>query len=262
VGAAGLEVVLRRRVSAVCAAWLCLILARLEPALAQEPIRINVNDARPVSAAVAEVEKRFGRIVTYEDASYVHPDDIVDVAEQVRRDGDVARSILVMRHGLIDVTFVPPAAPIDAQMRGLLRAILAASEKAGNAGDFRLESRPGAFHVVPTGRKGLSGAWEPYTSPLDARITLPCTSEKAAQFMERFARAVSVATGRRIWTGMFPTNLFVRTDARACGVAENARDMLWRALQSIRRDLLSWRLLCEVGEAGSCAINIHGVPAR
>jgi hypothetical protein len=39
----------------------------------QEPIRISVNDPRPVAAAVAAIEKHFGRAITYEDTRYVHP---------------------------------------------------------------------------------------------------------------------------------------------------------------------------------------------
>ena len=43
------------------------------------PILIHVVDyPRPVAAAVLQVEKHFGWVVTYEDTSYVHPDDIVD----------------------------------------------------------------------------------------------------------------------------------------------------------------------------------------
>jgi hypothetical protein len=240
-------------------AW--LLLTSSVAGSAQEPIRLHVDDPRPVAAAVFEVEKRFGRIATYEDTSYVHPSDIIDVTEQVRRDGDMSRRVLVMRNGIIDLTFMPRSPSVDEWIGELLANIIASSKAAGNTGDFKVAPRANAFHVVPVSRKGDKGTLEPYASPLDAAITLPFRNETGAAFMERFARAVSAASARQVMLGTFPINLFMQRGVALSAQEENARDVLWRALQGIRQDL-SWRLLCDVGQRGMCAINIHTIPQR
>jgi hypothetical protein len=209
---------------------------------------------------VREIERRFGRIVTYEDTSYVHPKDLVDITEQVQRH-DTSKRVLVMRRGAIKMTFLPPSEEVDEWLGELLADVVAASKAAGNTGEFKVTSRPGAFHIVPVARTGISGTTEPYTSPLDVPLTLAYRDESAGEFMGRFARGLSTATGRRVTPGTFPTNLFMQRRVALSAQDENARDLLWRALQAVRGDL-SWRLLCDVGGNSLCAINIHPVMQR
>ena len=50
---------------------------------ARPDIDIFADGARPLSKAVEELEKRFGWIITYEDAPYLHASDVRDAT----RDG-------------------------------------------------------------------------------------------------------------------------------------------------------------------------------
>ena len=131
----------------------------------QSSIHIKVYDPRPVAAAVAEVEKHFGRVVTYEDTRYVHPSDIVDVTEQYSRDPDRSKRLLGMRSGAIEVEQVSRPIGVDAQIEELLAEVLAQHTKAGNAGAFRIQPEAGVHHVVPVAFKGLSGAREGSLAP-------------------------------------------------------------------------------------------------
>ena len=226
------------------------------------PILIHVVDyPRPVAAAVLQVEKHFGWVVTYEDTSYVHPDDIVDITKRVRRDGDMSKRVLGMRGGTIDFTYVPQTDTVEAQVGEVMRTVVARSQAAGNTGEFRIDWVRGGYHVVPVAIKGKSGAAEPYASLLDTRITLPAQEEDGVQMMLRLAAAITRSTKRTVTAGTMPINALAR--ARVSVVARNeiARDVLWDALQSIS-PRLSWQLLCDVGESGPCAINIHPVPKK
>ncbi len=60
---------------------------------------------------------------------------------------------------------------------------------------------------------------------------------------------------------MMPLNRLSRAQVAVDAQGDPARDVLWRALQSIGPDL-SWQLLCGVGEKGECSINIHVVPTK
>ena len=222
----------------------------------QSRIHIEVYDPRPVAAAVAEVEKRFGRVITYEDTRYVHPSDIVDVTEKYSRNPDRSKRLLVMRSGAIELMHVPRPVSVDAQIEELLAEILAHHTKAGNAGEFRVHPGAGVHHVVPMTFKGVSGAMEGITPVLDTPITFAKTEETAYEMVARIVAAVTAGSGMKLGPGMFPTNLFIQRRVTAEARNEPARDVLWRMLQSVRPDL-SWKLLCSVGENGSCALNIH-----
>jgi hypothetical protein len=251
------------RISALPMATLLLWHVTARPVRGQEqvPFRIQVADyPRPISEAVRQIEKHFGRVVTYEDIRYVHAADIVDVTARVRRDGDMSKRVLAMRSGSIDVTYsAPPGTSVERQVEEVLETVIAQSRAAGNTGDFRVERTSGAYHVVPVAMKGKSGVMEPYVSPLDTRITLPRREERAAEMMGRVSQAITSRSRVTVTEGVFPINLFMQRRVDVGAEDERARDVLWRALQSMNADL-SWQLLCEAGDSATCALNIHGVP--
>lgn len=224
-----------------------------------KPVRIHVVDyPRPVAAAVRQIEQQFGRIVTYEDTSYVYAGDVVDVTEQVRRDGDMSKRVFGMRSGSIDFTHTPRRGPIDGQVEEVLQEVLTRSTAAGNTGAFRILSVRGGHHVVPAARTGVNGLTEPDASPLETRITVPHREATGLEVMRLLAETITAHTGRPVTPGLMPINRLLQTHVAVEARNETARDVLWRVLQSIGPNL-SWQLLCEVGEQGMCAINIHFV---
>jgi len=225
----------------------------------QEEIRISVIDyPRPLVPAVRQIEEHFGRIVTYEDIRYLHASDIVDATEKVSRSADKSKRIFQMRGGNIALSYTPRPGTVDAQVEDVLQEVLAHSKAMGNAGGFRVERVSGGFHVVPTTTLAKSGAIAPYISPLEARITLPPRSEDGLEMMVRLAEAVSTGSGVTVNPGVMPMTRMARARVVVGANNEPARDVLWRALQSIGPDL-SYELLCGVGETGTCGLSIHPV---
>ena len=213
-----------------------------------------VNKPRPVSEAVLQLQKQLGYVVTYEDTIYRFPGDIVDVAKQVRRDGkDIP--VLVMRGGTIRLRHTPRASTIAGQAEELLQEIVTRSRQAGNIGDFQVEPAVNGYHVVPVQARTVKGVEERYESPLESRITMEPRDESAYEMVSRFVDVVSKASGQPVEPGLMPPRLHtigVTVDARN----DKARDVLWRALQSIN-PTLSWQLLCV--PVKPCALNIHPV---
>ncbi len=70
---------------------------------------VDVDDPRPLSAAARQLERQLGIAVTYEDGSYVAPENIVDVTAQVRRDGRTEPRVLGMRGGVFRFEHAMPA---------------------------------------------------------------------------------------------------------------------------------------------------------
>ncbi len=224
------------------------------------PIRIEVHEAaRPVAEAVRQIERHFGRVVTYEDTSYVNADDILDVTEKVRRDGQMSQRVLVMRPGSIEFTYASRSKTVEGQLEDVLVEVFARSSRAGNSGDFRFEAaKGGGYHVVPVARTGASGATEVYASPLETRVTFMSQESSAFEVLLLLASELSARSGRLVQPGVMPVNLLARTRVTTEAHDDRARDVLWQLLQSVN-PALSWQLFCAVGEAGACAINIHAV---
>jgi hypothetical protein len=216
---------------------------------------VDVDDPRPLSAAARQLERQLGIAVTYEDGSYVAPEDILDVTAQVRRDGRTEPRVLVMRGGAFRFE---NAMPGTAGVHQVLNRLLETWNQSGIGGTFSVVDVGAGFHVIPTARRGVTGELEPYASPLSARIDMPAEERTGMETVSTIARLVSEQTGRTIGPGMMPTNLMLQKSATVEARNESGRSVLWRALQQLH-PALSWQLLCSVGEQADCALNIHGV---
>ena len=212
-----------------------------------------VNQPRPMSYAVRQVEKQLGYVVTYEDTDYRFPGDIIDVSKQVKGRPPSAGYLPGVRSGSIRLRHSPRASTLAGQVGEVLHELVSRSRRAGNIGDFEVQPAVNGYHVVPVRAKNQKGFDEPYASPLESRITMESRDESAADMIHRFVDVVSRTSGQPVGVGLMPGRLHgmrVKVDARN----DKARDVLWRALQSIRPEL-SWQMLC--GPGSPCALNIH-----
>lgn len=223
----------------------------------ESTLRINVVDyPRPVAAALRQIERQFGRVVTYEDVSYVAPGDIVDETASVRRDGDVTKRVLSMRRESLNLVVELGKAPRESQVGAALAALLAEWNGPGRSAEFRVQPVPGGYHVIPVARRSRNEGNEPYTSPLDVRITIPYEERDGLETFLVLATAISKSAQREVTPGTMPLNRLSQTRVVVGAQDENARDVLWRALQAID-PTLSWQMLCGVGERAMCGLNLH-----
>jgi hypothetical protein len=202
------------------------------------------------------LERHFGRVVTYEDVSYVAPGDIVDITRQVRRDGRMDRRVWGMRGESLSFIYRPTQESADVQLDEALAQLLTEWNGVGRTGEFRVEKVAGGHHVIPVARKGRDENVETYASPLETRITIPSRERSGSETMEVLTKAISESTRRPIFAGMMPVNRMIQS--RIVIGAENqiAREVLWSAVQAID-PTLSWQMLCMVGENATCAFNVH-----
>lgn len=214
-----------------------------------------VNQPRPVALAVRQVEKQLGYVITYEDTAYRFPGDIIDVSKQMPGRDPAKGPYLGMRGGTLQLRYSPRASTLAGLVEEVLQEIVASSRRADNIGHFSVQSTVNGYHVVPVQGKNRIGIEELYESPLDSRITMASRDESAADMIRRFLEVVSKASGQTVEEGLMPGRLHtirVTVDAQN----DKARDVLWRALQSINPGL-SWQMLC--GPAVNCALNLHAI---
>lgn len=220
---------------------------------------VDVDDPRPLSAAARQLERQLGMAVTFEDGSYVAPEDIVDVTAKVRRDGLREPRVLVMRGAAFRFENAMPGTAGAGGVHQVLHRLLETWNQSGIGGTFSVVDVGAGFHIIPTARRGVTGELEPYTSPLSAPIDMPTEERTGLDIVTDLARRLSEETGRRIWVGMMPANLMVQTSAVVGARNEPARAVLWRALRQLH-PALSYQVLCAVGEQSACTINVHAIP--
>ena len=147
------------------------VLAR--PSAAQaDRLDVDVDDARPLAAAIEALERRHGWIITYEDPPYVFAGDILDVTAQVRKDGAMHQRVLVPAGGPFRFTYEASAAASKDASASMLEGLLEQYHASGNAGVFRLAQTGTVFHVIPARHRNALGASETTASLLDATISI------------------------------------------------------------------------------------------
>ncbi|MEK6337748.1 MAG: hypothetical protein AABM67_22745 [Acidobacteriota bacterium] len=232
---------------------------------ADEKVRISVEDGRPMAAAITTLEAQFGWVITYEDPRYTHPDDISDVTEKVRRD------LHKFKPGRAPKVLVPKGGPLvfeydygaNSKQRPdpnlVLEALLAAHNRSGNAGRFRLEHGDQIFHVVPIGIKDVSGKVVPQKSLLDVAISIPAKERNGLQMLEALCAEVSRSVQSRVVVGTAPYGLFLQHKENQGVDNAIARDFLPQLLERAGKGTrLSWQLFYDPG-LKMYALNIHPV---
>ena len=219
--------------------------------------RISVEDGRPVASAIKSLETRFDRIITYEDPPLVHPDDVVDATESVRRDlhkyapGKAPR-VVVPRGGELSVEFSR-----DDPVEVVLQQILSEYTRISSSTNFRKEEKNGIIHVVPFSVKGPAVETVRVQSVLDVPVQLPAEERNGMELLEAWARAVSTNSKTKILIGGAPNNIVLSYKDDQGSSSSNARDAMTEILSRIgKRKKLSWQLLYSPGQQ-TYFMNIH-----
>jgi hypothetical protein len=246
----------------------CIVAIAQPPA--RQPVRIEVNDPRPLAGAAVALERQLGWVVTYEDPEWVAGSEIQDVTEAVRTDlADVPASLrfavprtYVPKTGSIHFEISPRAAGASGADRiNLLNDLLMAHSSAGNPGTFRVqEGASGRIHIVPLAAKDSSERVVPQQPVLDRGIILEPRQYRGLEFLGAFVEAVTRASGVPVEIGTIPINTFVHHSGAYSASNEPARNVLARFLDTVGPGY-SWQLLFDPVDR-MYVLNIHWVPSK
>ncbi len=161
---------------------------------------LNVNDTRPVGAAVRSLIAQYPVVITYEDAQYVYSGDLQDLTAQVRKEHLNARNIVVPRRGVLQAKYKASQHKGDgANVAAALDSVVQANNRNPAAtARFTVRQIGNAFHVLPSEVRDSTGAWINQTSILDTRITLSSGEESGYALIESVLKAVKEASGADI----------------------------------------------------------------
>lgn len=238
----------------------CDAFARTAPQ-AETDIRIDVDDPRPLLAAVQALEARFGWIVTYEDPRSASREDVEDVTLSTRRtpiDKTTPRT-LVPRGGPFTFRYVMsvhPSSMRDEQV--VLETLLEQYRMTGYPGEFALTWTGNVAHVVPIGSKNAAGQRVRARSLLDLNISIPSGERRAMDMLEAITEAVTQPGGPEVTVGIVPINLLMQVRVQDGARNESARGVLLRLLKATKRNL-SWELLCDSEPRRLCVLSLYPV---
>jgi hypothetical protein len=196
-----------------------------------------VTHPRPVKVAVAELEKRYGWVVTYEDPPRIFAGELENVS---RAPGKV---VLGLRTQRLEVAQSLPAPSANPDRITLLGAVLAADAALVGHQRFTLRSSAFGVHVVPTAYRDVNGGWLVTNSILDAKITMPSGEQNVFQYLEGYCKALAQAIAKPVTGATMPYGLLASRKISLAANSQPASDVLIAVLQSLNTPL-TWRLLC------------------
>jgi hypothetical protein len=226
----------------------------------QPPVKLSVNDPRPVAEAVKQLQEKYGWIITYEDPRLVNEGDLLDVTDPTYLQAHPGGSrALAHKGGHLEISyFVSSATGKPENPTALLQMLLNAHAASANPGRFELKQSGQVFHVIPAQVKDVSGRWVHQASILNIPITFPEKERSVLETLEAITGAISSATQLKVAIGAIPLNFFVRHRTTQSASSEPAREALIRTLESTNRKF-SWRLLYDPGMK-MFALNVRSVP--
>lgn len=222
----------------------------------QEKTKLSIKSGRPVAEAIRALERNYGCAITYEDPLYVHPSEIEDVTESVRRDLDK------FPPGQAPRVLVPKSRSLDFEYDLLLtkrnptrvvQNLVAANKSQGNPGRFRVEKGGQVIHVIPTAFKNNKGRLTSRDSVLDAVINPPSLN-RPLHMLRAICAQISQKTQTRVTLGAVPLNRLISYQESRETEPQKARDILVRLLGPN----LSWQLFYGP-EIKGYVLNIHPV---
>ena len=191
---------------------------------------LSVDSGRPLDEAVAQLQARYGWLITYQDPPYEHPDDMEpskDAGPKAPRNGFIAP-----RHRRISVTYPEPRTGTDEERRKIIDGVVESFSAAG-AGHFRVYHQWIFSHVVPTSVKRVSGAVESVTSLCDSTVTMSPAKRSIGDSVTEILSQVSQQMGRPAIIAMVDPNFILGRQYLTEAQNENACDALTLVFEDV-----------------------------
>jgi hypothetical protein len=225
----------------------------------QQQVRVKVDDARPLAAAIRAVEGQLGVVITYEDAPYLVSEDTVDETAKVSQIPNPRNRSIVPRVSHFEFSYPVASTESGAVVAEMaVRAMLDAFGRSRPmASQFTVEESMGALHVVPVQVRGPNKSLAAYESLLNTRVAIP-PQDRASDALQTIVSAVSKKSGRRLLLGAVPVGPLARTRV-SWGPLEGSANDLISDLLSQTAPRLSWQIFCSPGDVSECYFSIHQV---
>lgn len=204
---------------------------------AQTPIHISVNQARPLEAALDQLENKLGIPINYEDPRFACPNDVQDVTAQAQNAAQRAANprtrVIVPRTGALNVDSVLPSAPQAGDALTVVTALRAQYEANGYPGRFTIKQVGSVLTVQPVAVRGSDCTWAATAPAMETPISFPSQQRDATETLSLILNAVAQRLGIKVGLGNLPMVAFVNRKATVGADNEPANIVLMRLFDQL-----------------------------
>ncbi len=180
-----------------------------------------VDYCRPMESVAYTFIQEYGWRITFEEAPLVWPGDFVDVTRNL----SAGIHAYDPRGGRLEFSYdLGPNGTAPEDPGSVLRTAIAAYNKTGFPGRYRLLPEDGYFQIVPAAHRNEAGLLESIRSPLDSVVTVDGGGRFPEPVLQDLTRAMERVSGYRVVVGRTPflqgeqpriKRLFTNTQARS-----------------------------------------------
>jgi hypothetical protein len=227
---------------------------------AQTNFRANVDDPRPLLAAINKVQELSRIAINYEDVPFQFAGDRVDVTERVQsvrqRAANPGIRIQVPRGGQAVFFSSVPSDAIAESLDSVMVHLLEQHAAAGFPGRYSWERAAAIPSVAPASVRDQSGQWVQVRSVLSKSVYLPIKERTAAALLEEVLQKVGESGDFRIGVARAPIQLFATTRITSGANGETAAHLINQLLIRLSAghakdprsaSIMSYRLLYDPG---------------
>ncbi|HZU43325.1 MAG TPA: hypothetical protein VE994_11675 [Terriglobales bacterium] len=204
---------------------------------AQTPIQISVNQARPLEAALDQLENKLGIPINYEDPRLACPSDIQDVTAQVQNAAQRAANprtrVIVPKGGALSVDMVLPNVVQTGDALTVVTALRAQYEANGYPGRFTIKQVGSVLTVEPNAVRGSDCTWAAASPAMETPISFPSQQRDATETLSLILHAVTQRLGMKVGLGNLPMVAFVNRKATVRADNEPANIVLMRLFDQL-----------------------------
>jgi len=190
---------------------------------------ITIDGSRPLAELTVELVRRYGYLVTYEEAPY----DASTLRTDIRPNGVhflypswIPTAFHVPERPSIQTATIPPLGP------SVLDPLLNEYHGAGNPGKFKMIFEGEYAHIVPAARM-MNGKAEDFQPILSARIPFPSETRLCYEAVRDLLFSIKTARDVTVVDGGFPANGLMRHQCTVVGANLTARDVLIQILDQM-----------------------------
>jgi hypothetical protein len=202
---------------------------------AQTPIHMEFNDPRPLAAAIAQLEKKLGIPINYEDPRFACPTEIQEVTDQVQSPAQRAANpnahIIVPRHATLSFDYVPPSFPGD--VLALLTQLCERYESKGYPGRFTVKQVGRVPTVEPNAARRADCVWAAATPVMETRIGFPAQTRNASEALQLIFETLTRTAGVKVGIASLPILGFVYRSVTLGAGDEPAGEVLMRLFEQL-----------------------------
>ncbi|MFN0172991.1 MAG: hypothetical protein ACKV22_41970 [Bryobacteraceae bacterium] len=216
------------------------------------PESLQTDKPSPILEVLNMVERRYGWHVTFEEAPFENPEDIVDrrTPEQVKANPTGPPWLAVKWRPLrVDYRVLERTGEPD--RREFMTEAMRAYMTSRNPGVYKFVESGDITHIQPALFRRKPGALEPTGSILDARVSFPAEPRDGYRMVLTILDSIAAVRRVQIVSGTLPTNALRQTRVDWGANNEEARTLLFKLFADMnsQRDgkiRITWRILYDV----------------